>query len=41
MEPARSRRSLALGIIVVLTLGVAEGKLIWYSYHHRDLARSA
>ena len=39
-EPARSRRSLALGVIVVLTLGVAEGKLIWYSYHHRDLGRS-
>jgi len=40
MEPARSRRSLALGLIVVLALGVAEGKLIWYSYHHRDLGRS-
>jgi hypothetical protein len=40
MEPVRSRRSLALGVIVVLALGVAEGKLIWYSYHHRDLERS-
>jgi 4-amino-4-deoxy-L-arabinose transferase-like glycosyltransferase len=39
-EPARSRRSLALGVIVVLALGVAEGKLIWYSYHYRDLGRS-
>jgi 4-amino-4-deoxy-L-arabinose transferase-like glycosyltransferase len=38
---ARRRRSLALGVIVVLAVGVAEGKLIWYSYHHRDLGRTA
>jgi len=36
----RSRRSVALAIVAVLALGVAEGKLIWYSYHHRDLSSS-
>ncbi|MCX6550217.1 MAG: glycosyltransferase family 39 protein [Acidobacteria bacterium] len=36
----RSRRSVALAAVLVLALGVAEGKLIWYSYHHRDLASS-
>jgi 4-amino-4-deoxy-L-arabinose transferase-like glycosyltransferase len=36
----RTRRSVALALVVVLALGVAEGKLIWYSYHHRDLASS-
>jgi len=29
-----------LAAAVVLALGVAEGKLIWYSFHHRDLRRS-
>jgi 4-amino-4-deoxy-L-arabinose transferase-like glycosyltransferase len=36
----RSRRSVALAVLTVLTLGIAEGKLIWYSYHHRDLPSS-
>jgi 4-amino-4-deoxy-L-arabinose transferase-like glycosyltransferase len=36
----RSRRPVALALVVVLALGVAEGKLIWYSYHHRDLSSS-
>jgi hypothetical protein len=28
-------------VVTVLALGVAEGKLVWYSYHQRDLARSS
>ncbi len=36
-----SRRSrVVLAAAVVLALGVAEGKLIWYSFHHRDLRQS-
>jgi 4-amino-4-deoxy-L-arabinose transferase-like glycosyltransferase len=34
-----SRRAL-LGGVVVLAVGVAEGKLLWYSFHYRDAART-
>ena len=34
------RRLAILGFVVVLALAVAEGKLIWYSFHHRDLRQS-
>ena len=36
----RWRRN-ALAAVIVLAVGVAEGKMIWYSYNHRDLASSA
>jgi len=35
-----SVRRVALVTILVLAVGTAEGRLIWYSYHHRDLGRS-
>jgi hypothetical protein len=35
------RRHAILGAVVVLALGVAEGKLLWYSFHYRDLGDSA
>jgi 4-amino-4-deoxy-L-arabinose transferase-like glycosyltransferase len=34
-------RPAILGAIVVLAFGVAEGKLLWYSFHYRDLGDSA
>jgi len=34
-------RRVALAVVIVLAAGVAEGKLIWYSFHHRDLASSS
>lgn len=37
----RAGRAVALGMVLVLALGVAEGKLIWFSYHHRDLRSSS
>src|SRR4029079_4240968 len=33
-------RQTALAVVVVVAGGVAEGKLIWYSFEHRDLAHS-
>jgi 4-amino-4-deoxy-L-arabinose transferase-like glycosyltransferase len=38
---AAAWRRFALAAIVVLAAGVAEGKMVWYSYHHRDLAGSS
>jgi 4-amino-4-deoxy-L-arabinose transferase-like glycosyltransferase len=36
--PAASRwRRLSLVAVIVLVAGVAESRLIWYSYNHRDL----
>ena len=35
----RARRTI-LAAIVAMVFCVAEGKLIWYSYHHRDMRRS-
>jgi 4-amino-4-deoxy-L-arabinose transferase-like glycosyltransferase len=37
----RRRARILLVGLVVLAAAVAEGKLIWYSYHHRDLRQSA
>jgi hypothetical protein len=34
------RRSAMLGLTTVLALGVAEGKLVWYSFEYRDLRTS-
>jgi 4-amino-4-deoxy-L-arabinose transferase-like glycosyltransferase len=34
------RRRVALALVPALMLGVAEGKLLWYTFHHRDLASS-
>lgn len=34
------RRRMVLAVAAVLALGVAEGRLLWYSYHYRDLAKS-
>ena len=39
-DAARGRRGTVLAAIIVSALGVAEGKLLWYSFHHRDLRRS-
>jgi 4-amino-4-deoxy-L-arabinose transferase-like glycosyltransferase len=40
-EPsAAAWRRAALVVIIVLAAGVAEGKMIWYSYNYRDLAKS-
>jgi 4-amino-4-deoxy-L-arabinose transferase-like glycosyltransferase len=39
-EPNASRRVM-LGALIGLTLLVAEGKFIWYSYQYRDLATSS
>jgi 4-amino-4-deoxy-L-arabinose transferase-like glycosyltransferase len=36
----RARPQTVLACAVVLALTVAEGKLLWYSFHHRDLRRS-
>lgn len=33
-------RQIALGVVVVIAGAVAESKLIWYSFEHRDLAHS-
>ncbi len=35
-----ARRRCALGIIAVISFGVAEGKLLWYSWNKRDLRSS-
>ena len=35
------RRHQILGAVIVLALGVAEGKLLWYSFHYRNLSDSA
>ena len=35
------RRGVILAAVIVLVLGVAEGKLIWYSYQYRDLGDTA
>jgi 4-amino-4-deoxy-L-arabinose transferase-like glycosyltransferase len=41
-KPAwRSRRALLLGAVLVLMVASAEARLIWYSYHYRDLASSS
>jgi 4-amino-4-deoxy-L-arabinose transferase-like glycosyltransferase len=37
----RSPRALLLGAVLILVVGVAEGRLIWYSYNYRDLASSS
>jgi 4-amino-4-deoxy-L-arabinose transferase-like glycosyltransferase len=39
-EERNRRWRLALALVPALMLGVAEGKLFWYSFHHRDLASS-
>ena len=31
------RRQMLLGMVIVIALGVAEGKLLWYPSHYRDL----
>jgi len=38
---ALRRRGTILAALIVLSFGVAEGKLIWYSYAYRDLGDSA
>ena len=38
---ALRRRGMILAGFIVLAFGVAEGKLIWYSYAYRDLGDSA
>jgi len=35
------RRQAILGAVIVVSLGVAEAKLLWYSFHYRDLSDSA
>ena len=30
-----------MATLVVIVFGVAEGRLVWYSYRHRDMAASA
>jgi 4-amino-4-deoxy-L-arabinose transferase-like glycosyltransferase len=35
------RRGAILAAVIVLVVGVAEGKLIWYSYQYRDLGDTA
>jgi 4-amino-4-deoxy-L-arabinose transferase-like glycosyltransferase len=37
----RSWRARALVAVIVLAAFVAQGRLIWYSYHHRDLSTSS
>ena len=40
-EPSSAAwRRTALAAVIVAAVGVAEGKMIWYSYEHRDLAKS-
>jgi 4-amino-4-deoxy-L-arabinose transferase-like glycosyltransferase len=39
--PRRAWRRVALVVVVALTFGVAEGKLIYFSYRYRDLASSS
>jgi len=34
------KRRLVVAVLVILAVGTAEGRLIWYSYNHRDLSRS-
>ena len=34
--PSR-RRQMLLGLVIVMALGVAEGKLLWYPSHHRNV----
>ena len=40
-EGWRSWRARALVAVIVLVACVAQGRLIWYSYHHLDLSRSS
>jgi 4-amino-4-deoxy-L-arabinose transferase-like glycosyltransferase len=40
MPSAPQGRQIALAAVVVMAAAVAEGKLIWYSFEHRDLAHS-
>jgi 4-amino-4-deoxy-L-arabinose transferase-like glycosyltransferase len=39
-DARRGRRGTILAVLIVSAVGVAEGKLLWYSFHHRDLERS-
>jgi 4-amino-4-deoxy-L-arabinose transferase-like glycosyltransferase len=39
-ETANTTRRFVLAMIVILALGVAESRLIWYSVHRRNLAQS-
>ena len=38
--PTHRREQFVIATIVLLAFGVAEGKLVWYSYNQRDLAGS-
>jgi 4-amino-4-deoxy-L-arabinose transferase-like glycosyltransferase len=41
-KPAwRTPRALLLGAVLVLVAAAAESRLVWYSYHYRDLASSS
>ncbi len=35
------RRQVFLGMAIVTALGVAEGKMLWYSFHYRDVSDTA
>ena len=35
------RRQALLAIVIVTALGVAEGKILWYSFHYRDVNKTA
>src|SRR5204863_5012489 len=39
-EAACRTRRFVLAMVVILALGVAESRLIWYSVHRRNLAQS-
>jgi hypothetical protein len=39
-EPAHRTRRFSLALIIILALGIAESRLIWYSVHRRNLAQS-
>lgn len=40
-KPGSDTRHAILAAVVGLSFGVAEAKLIWYSYHNRDVTNSA
>jgi 4-amino-4-deoxy-L-arabinose transferase-like glycosyltransferase len=39
-RPSTNRRRIVVAVTIVATLGIAEGRLVWYSIHHRNLANS-
>lgn len=39
-QPAYRREQFVIATMVLMAFGVAEGKLVWYSYNQRDLAGS-